>query len=86
LSLLADLEQRLVDGADLDSVCGPKVVDHVCPGLLISVVEDVVLWVHVPLDLVHFVGTVRPVLGHDDCTLELSVDEICIVSLASIIY
>ena len=52
----------------------------------ISVVEDVVLGVHVPLDLVHFVGTVRAVLGHDDRTLELSVDEICIVTLASISY
>jgi len=86
LPLLADLEQRLVDGADLDSVCGPKVVDHVGPGLLISVVEDVVLRIHVPLDLMHFVGTVRAVLGHDDRTFELSVDEICIVPLSSIIY
>lgn len=86
MALLTDLEQRLVDGADLDSVCGFKVVDHVGPCLLISVVEDIVLWVHIPLDLVYLVCSVRAILGHDDCTLKLSVDEICIVALASIIY
>lgn len=84
LSLLADLEERLVDGVNLNTVSGLEVVNHVGSGLLISVVEDVVLRVHVPLDLMDLVGSVRTVLGHDDGSLELSVDESGIVSLASI--
>lgn len=84
LSLLADLEERLVDGVNLNSISGLEVVNHVGSGLLISVVEDVVLRVHVPLDLMDLVGSVRTVLGHDDGTLELSVDEGGIVSLTSI--
>ena len=86
LSLLADLEQWLVDGVDLDAVGRQEVVDHVGPGLLVSVIEDIVLGVHAPLDLVDLVCTMRSVLGHDDCSFELPVDESCIVALESIVY
>lgn len=84
LSLLADLEERLVDGVNLHTVSGLEVVNHVGSGLLISVVEDIVLRVHVPLDLMDLVGSVRSVLGHDDGTLELSIDEGGIVPLTSV--
>jgi len=86
LALLANLEQWLMKRMDFDAVGRQKVVNHIGPGLLVSVVEDIVLWVHAPLDLMYFVGTVRAVLGHDDCSFELSVDESCIVALQSIVY
>lgn len=66
-------------------VSGLEIIDHVRPRLLIPVVEDVLLGVHAPLDLVHLVGTVGPILGHDDGALEFFVDKIVIVSLAPII-
>lgn len=61
-----------------------KVINHVGSGLLISVVKDVVFWVHIPLDLMDFVGSMRTVLGHDDSSFELTVDKIGIVSHSSI--
>jgi hypothetical protein len=67
-------------------VCSVKVVNHVCARLLISMVEDVVFWVHLPLYLVHLVGPEGSVFGHDDCTLEFSGNEILIKSLKSILY
>lgn len=68
-----------------DSVGCFEVVDHVGPGLLVAVVEDVVFGVHVPPDLVDLVGTVGSVLGHDDSTLKFAVDKLCIVALAPIV-
>lgn len=84
LSLLTNFEERLVNGMDLDTVSSLKVVNHVGSGLLISMVKDVVLRVHVPLNLMDLVSSVRSVLGHDDGTLEFTVDKSCIVSHASI--
>ena len=84
LSLLADLEERLIDGMNLNTVCGLEVVNHVGSLLIISLVKDVVFRVHVPLDLMDLVGSMRSVLGHDDGTLELSVHEGGIVSLTSV--
>jgi hypothetical protein len=84
LPLLTDFKQWLVHRVDLDAVSGLEVVYHVSSGLLVAVVEDVVLRVHAPLDLVHLVGSVRAVLGHDDGTFELSVDEIGVMSHSSV--
>ena len=86
LSFLSNFEKWLTNGTNFDTVGGQEVVNHVGSSLFISVVEDVVSWVHVPLDLVDLVGTVRAVFGHNDGSFKLSVDKICIMSLASIIY
>ena len=67
------------------SIGRSEVVDHVGPGLLVAVVEDVVFGVHIPLDLVYFVGTVGSVLGHDNSTLKFAVHKLCIVALAPIV-
>jgi hypothetical protein len=71
---------------DFDSVSGFEIINHVGSGFFISMVKNVVFWVHVPLDLMNLVSTMRTVLSHDDCAFKLSVDKICIVSLAAIIY
>jgi hypothetical protein len=84
LPLLTDFKERLVHRVNLDAVSGLEVVNHVGSGLLVTMVKDVVFWVHSPLDLVDLVGSVWAVLGHDDGTLELAVDEICIMSHASV--
>ena len=85
LSFLSDFEQWLIYGVDFHLIGRVKIVDHVGSGLLVAVVEDVVLGVHVPLDGVHLVGSVGPVLGHNDCSLEFSVDEALVVALLSVL-
>jgi hypothetical protein len=47
-------------------------------------VKNVVFRVHLPFDLMHLVGSVRSILGHNDGTFELSVDETGIVSHSSV--
>lgn len=64
---------------DLDSVSSFEIVNHIGSSFFITMVEDVVLWVHLPLDLMDFVGSVRAILCHDDGTFEFSIDEILIV-------
>jgi len=71
---------------NFDSVSGFEIIYHVGSRFFISMVKDVVFRVHVPLDLMDFVGTMRTVLSHNDGAFKLSVDKICIVSLASISY
>jgi len=71
---------------DFDAVSSFEVINHVSSGFLISVIEDVFFWVHIPLDLMNFVGSVRTILSHDDGSFEFSVDEICIMSHSSITY
>ena len=71
---------------NFDSVGGFEIINHVSSGFFISMVKNVVFGVHIPLDLVDFVGTVRTILSHDDSAFKLSVDKICIMSLAPIIY
>jgi len=84
LSLLTNFKQRLIHRVNLNAIGCLEVVNHVGSGLLVTVVKDIILWVHVPLDLMDLVSSVRTVLGHDDGTLELSVDEISVVSHSSI--
>jgi len=81
LTLLSDLEKWLIYGVYLYVVSRQEVINHVGSGLLISMVKDVVLGVHVPLDLMHLVGTVWSVLCHDNSSFEFSVDEGIVVSL-----
>ena len=69
---------------NFDTVSSFEVVNHVCSGLLITMVENVVLRVHVPFDLVDLVSSVGAVLGHDDGAFELSVDKLGVVSHSSI--
>lgn len=71
---------------NFDSVSSFEIINHIGSGFLISMIKDVVLGVHVPLDLVHFVGTVRPILGHHDGAFKFSIDEICIMFMKSILY
>lgn len=59
---------------NFDLIGGSEVVDHIASGLLIAVIEDVVFWIHVPPNLVHFVSPVRPVSRHHDGSLEFSVN------------
>lgn len=84
LPLLTDFKQRLGQSLNLDTVSGLEIVDHVGSGFLISVIEDVILRVHSPLDLMDLVGSVRAVFGHDDGTFEFSVDKDGIVSSSSL--
>ena len=86
LALLANFKKWLINGVNFHAISSSEVINHVGPCFLIAVVEDVLLWIHIPLDLVDFVGPVRTVLGHDDGSFKLSVDKICIVSQAPIIY
>jgi|TARA_B110001450_G_scaffold175316_1_gene163733 hypothetical protein len=69
---------------NLDAISSLEIVDHVGSGFFITMVKDVVFRVHLPLNLMDLVGSVRTVLGHDDGTLELTVDKVGIVSHASI--
>ena len=85
LSFLTDFEKRLTHAVDFNIVGRVKIVNHVGSGLLVAVVEDVVLGVHVPLNRVDLVGSVGPVLGHDDRALELSVDKALVVSLEPVL-
>lgn len=85
LSFLPNFEQRLIHRVYFDPVGRQEVVDHVGSGLLVAVVEDILLRVHVPLYLVHFVSPVWAVLGHYDGALELPVDEVLVVSFPSVL-
>ena len=85
LSSLSYLKQGLHSRMYLHLVSSPEVVNHVGSCLFVTLVEDIFLWVHIPLDLVHFVGTMWTVFGHYNCALEFFIDKIIVVSLASII-
>ena len=54
---------------NLDTVGSLEVIDHISSGLLITMVKNVILWVHVPLDLMDLVGSMWTILGHDDSAL-----------------
>ena len=69
---------------NLDAISSLEIVDHVGSSLFVTVVKDVVFRVHLPLDLMDLVGSVRTVLGHDDSTLEFTVDKVGVVSHTSI--
>lgn len=69
---------------NLDAISSLEIVDHVGSSLFVTVVKDVVFRVHLPLDLMDLVGSVRTVLGHDDGTLEFTVDKVGVVSHTSI--
>ena len=74
LALLPDFEQRLILIMDFDRIGLSEVLNHVATSLVVSVIKDIVFWVHVPLDLVNLVSPVRSVFGHHDGALKLSVD------------
>ena len=46
-------------------------------------IENVFLWIHVPLDLVDFVSSVWAVVGHDNGTFELPVDKVHVVAVTT---
>ena len=48
-------------------------------------VKDVLLGVHVPLDLVDLVGPMRAVVGHDNGSLELTVHEVGVMAQPSLL-
>jgi len=74
-----------MDCVDLHRVSRLEIVNHISTGLLVSMVEDVIFWVHIPFDLMDFVSSVWTVGGHHDRSLELSVHEIHVVSLQSVL-
>jgi len=69
---------------NLDAISSLEIVDHVGSGFFITMVKNVVFRVHLPLNLMDLVGSVRTVLGHDDGTLELTVDKVGVMSHSSI--
>jgi hypothetical protein len=70
---------------DFDVICRVEVVNHVGAGLIVALIKNIVLWVHVPLDLMDLVGPVRSVFGHNDGSFEFSLNEILVKSLESIL-
>lgn len=75
LPLLTDFEQRLVHRTDADVVSRAEVINHIGASALITMIKDVVLRVHVPLNLMHLVRAVRSIVRHDNGTFELAIDE-----------
>lgn len=69
-----------------DLVSSLEVVNHIASSLLIAVIKDIVLGIHIPLDTVNFVGTVRAVPGHHDSSFEFSVHVGLVMSQHSIFY
>lgn len=70
---------------NFDVVCSVKIVDHVSAGFLISMVEDVLFGVHVPLDLVHLVSSMGSILSHNNSTLKFSIHEVLVISLLPVL-
>ena len=85
MSLLLDLEERLVRGSDLSLVVGEEVLEHVGSLALVSLFEDVGLWSHVPPDSLDSVGSLSSVSGHNYGTFEFSTDEGLVHSLESLV-
>ena len=85
LPFLSDFKQWLIYGVYFHIVSRVEVVNHVGTSLLVAVVKDIIFRIHAPLDCMHFVGPVRTVFGHDDCSFEFSVDETLIVALKSVL-
>lgn len=75
----------MVSGEDFHTIGGQEVVDHVCTRSFVAVVENIVFGVHVPLDGVHFVSSMRSVFGHHNGSFKLSVDKILVISLKPIL-
>ena len=76
LALLPNLEERLIFGLDGHIVSSFEIVDHIGSGPFIAVVEDVLLRIHVPLDLVDLVGSMRTVVGHNNGTFEFTIHKV----------
>ena len=70
---------------DFDLVGLSEVFNHIASRLIISMIEDVVFGVHVPLDLVDLVCSMWSILGHHDSAFKFAVDKLCIVALAPIV-
>ena len=85
LSFLSNFKKRLTNGIYFNSVSCQEVVNHVGSGFLIAVVKNVIPWVHVPLDLVHLVGSMGSIFCHNNGTLKFAIYEILIVALKPII-
>jgi hypothetical protein len=79
LTFLTNFEQRLMHGSDSHIVSSAEVVNHVGASSFVAVVEDVVLWVHIPLDLMNFVSTMWAVISHNDRTFKLTINEVGVV-------
>ena len=75
LAFLTDFEQRLMHCTNADVVSRAEIIDHVGASALITMIKDVVLRVHVPLDLMYLVCAVRSIVRHDNGTFELAIDE-----------
>lgn len=86
LSLLSDFKEWLSGGMNFNMICSVKIINHVGTSFFISMVENVILWVHVPFDLVDFVSSVRAIFGHDNSTFKFSANKVLIKSLKSIFY
>ena len=83
LFLLANFKQGLFDRFDFGIVGLDEVLKHVSFLFEVTLVKDVGVRSHVPSDGVHFVGSVRSVLRHNDGPFEFSVDLVLVKSLRS---
>ena len=75
-----------MDSSDCHSIGCLKIVNHICSCSFISMIEDIFLWVHVPLNLVDFVSSVRSIVGHDNSTFKLSIDKVHVVAVTTFLY
>ena len=71
---------------NFDTISSSEIVNHISSCFLVSVIKDVVFGIHIPLDLMHLIGSVGAVFSHHDSSFKLPVDKIFIMSLESIIY
>lgn len=73
-----------MDSSNSDLVSCLEVVYHVGSSPFISVVKNILLWIHIPFDLMNLVSSMGTIIGHDDSTLELSIDKIHIVAVTAL--
>lgn len=62
-----------------------EVINHVATSLVITVVKDIVFGIHIPFDLMYFIGPMRPIPGHYNCTFKFSVNMSLVMSQQSIL-
>lgn len=72
MTLLLDLEKRLLYLGNFTLVCLEEVRQHGDLFVVVALIEKVALRRHVPLDGIDFVSSLLTVVGHDYCTLEFA--------------
>jgi len=73
-----------MDSSNCDLVGCFEIVYHVSSSPFISMVKNVLLWIHIPFYLVNFVSSVGTVIGHDDGTLKLPIDKVHVIAVTTL--